>query len=89
MKYANNSGSLGPSQNLQDMRGLTKTILPPNQNQSHYPNAQQKTFKITTKQGSSGQMLMNTQNSNRNYNNTITLKNQRQTVVDSIAERNK
>lgn len=77
MKYANNSGSLGPSQNLQDMRGLTKTILPANQNQSHYPNAQQKTFKITTKQGSSGQMLMNTQNSNRNYNNTITLKNQR------------
>ena len=34
-------------------------------------------------------MLMNTSNSNRNYNNTITLKNQRQTVVDSIAERNK
>jgi len=71
------------------MRGLTKTILPANQNQSHYPNAQQKTFKITTKQGSSGQMMINTQNSNRNYNNTITLKNQRQTVVDSIAERNK
>jgi hypothetical protein len=34
-------------------------------------------------------MMINTQNSNRNYNNTITLKNQRQTVVDSIAERNK
>lgn len=89
MKYGNNSGSLGPAQNPQDMRGLTKTILPPNQNQSHYPNGQQKTFKITTKQGSSGQMMINTQSSNRNYNNTITLKNQRQTVVDSIAERNK